>query len=90
MLDPAAIDQISAESWPEARDADELHDALLTLMRMPPVDEWRGILRRTCGNGRASTIARERICRFGSQPNVCPLPTMRMQLFAAGWNRLGR
>ena len=27
ILDPAAIDLISRESWPEARDADELHDA---------------------------------------------------------------
>ena len=31
ILDPAAIAQISAEAWPEVRDADELHDALLTL-----------------------------------------------------------
>ena len=31
ILDPAAIAQVAAESWPEVRDADELHDALLTL-----------------------------------------------------------
>ena len=29
-LDPAAIAQVAAEAWPEVRDADELHDALLT------------------------------------------------------------
>ncbi|MBV9613153.1 MAG: DEAD/DEAH box helicase, partial [Acidobacteriaceae bacterium] len=28
VLDPAAIDQVSGEVWPEARDSDELHDAL--------------------------------------------------------------
>ena len=30
-LDPAAIAQVAAEAWPPMRDADELHDALLTL-----------------------------------------------------------
>ena len=30
-LDAAAIEQVAAESWPVVRDADELHDALLTL-----------------------------------------------------------
>ncbi len=28
-LDPAAIDRVRGEAWPEPRDADELHDALL-------------------------------------------------------------
>src|SRR4029079_8312605 len=28
-LDPAAIEEVSSESWPVVRDADELHDALL-------------------------------------------------------------
>ena len=32
ILDPAAIAQVAAESWPDVRDADELHDALLTLL----------------------------------------------------------
>ncbi len=40
ILDPAAIAQVAAESWPVVRDADELHDALLTLITVPPVDEW--------------------------------------------------
>ena len=31
-LDPAAIAEVAAESWPVARDAEELHDALLTLV----------------------------------------------------------
>jgi ATP-dependent helicase Lhr and Lhr-like helicase len=29
-LDPAAIERVRDEAWPEIRDADELHDALLT------------------------------------------------------------
>ena len=48
VLDPAAIEQVAAESWPEVRDADELHDALLTLIMLPPVPEWSTIFCRTC------------------------------------------
>src|SRR5262249_45296799 len=40
-LDTAAIAQVAAESWPVVRDADELHDALLTLIALPPVSEWQ-------------------------------------------------
>lgn len=40
-LDPAAIQEVSSESWPVVRDADELHDALLTLILLPPVPEWQ-------------------------------------------------
>jgi ATP-dependent Lhr-like helicase len=40
-LDPAAVEEVSSESWPVVRDADELHDALLTLMVLPPVPEWQ-------------------------------------------------
>src|SRR2546425_1168802 len=39
-LDPAAIEEVFSESWPVVRDADELHDALLTLIVLPPVLEW--------------------------------------------------
>jgi len=34
-LDPAAIAQVQAEAWPDVRDADELHDALHTLVVVP-------------------------------------------------------
>ena len=40
-LDPDAIEEVFSESWPVVRDADELHDALLTLMVLPPVSEWQ-------------------------------------------------
>jgi ATP-dependent Lhr-like helicase len=40
-LDPAAIAQVGEESWPDVRNADELHDALLTLVVLPPVAEWQ-------------------------------------------------
>ena len=34
-LDPAAIEQVREEAWPDVRDADELHDVLLTLVVFP-------------------------------------------------------
>ena len=41
-LDAAAIAEVASESWPLVRDADELHDALLTLSVTPPVAAWEG------------------------------------------------
>jgi len=34
-LDPAAIEQVREEAWPDVRDADELHDVLHTLFAFP-------------------------------------------------------
>ena len=34
-LDLSAIEQVRNEAWPDVRDADELHDALLTLIAIP-------------------------------------------------------
>src|SRR5437667_7426813 len=34
-LDQDAIAQVCDEAWPDVRDADELHDALLTLVALP-------------------------------------------------------
>jgi ATP-dependent Lhr-like helicase len=39
-LDATAIETVADESWPVVRDADELHDALVTLVAVPPVPEW--------------------------------------------------
>lgn len=39
-LDAAAIAEVEDEAWPVVRDADELHDALLTLCVLPPVPDW--------------------------------------------------
>ena len=34
-LDPAAIAEVCDDAWPDVRDAEELHDALLTLVALP-------------------------------------------------------
>jgi ATP-dependent helicase Lhr and Lhr-like helicase len=38
-LDPAAIAEVCDEAWPDVRDAEELHDALLTLIAFPASGE---------------------------------------------------
>jgi ATP-dependent helicase Lhr and Lhr-like helicase len=55
-LDPAAIAQVAEESWPVVRDEHELHDALLTLIILPPVQEWREYYTALEQTGRASTL----------------------------------
>jgi len=53
VLDAAAIEQVAAESWPSVRDADELHDALLTLISLPPVADWQHWFEELLRDGRA-------------------------------------
>ena len=55
-LDPEAIARVAAESWPVARDAEELHDALLTLVLLPPRGEWRNWFERLVESRRAAAL----------------------------------
>jgi ATP-dependent Lhr-like helicase len=55
-LDPAAIAQVAEESWPVVRDPDELHDALLTLILLPPVEHWQYFFDQLRAKGRASIV----------------------------------
>ncbi len=55
-LDPAAIAQVAEESWPVVRDEHELHDALLTLIILPPIEAWREWYETLERGGRACTL----------------------------------
>src|SRR4029077_8309753 len=55
-LDPAAIAEVATESWPVARDADELHDALLTLIIVPERPEWQSLYDQLESGRRAATL----------------------------------
>ncbi len=55
-LDADAIAQVAAESWPVVRDSDELHDALLTLITLPPVAEWQPWFDQLAAANRVITI----------------------------------
>ena len=54
-LDPTAIEDVVRESWPVVRDADELHDALLTLIWLPEseVTDWAVFLPTLVESNRA-------------------------------------
>jgi ATP-dependent Lhr-like helicase len=55
-LDPEAIAEVVREAWPVVRDADELHDALLTLIWVPKDSDssWHSFIQELLDTGRAS------------------------------------
>ena len=55
-LDETAIREVAEEAWPVVRDPEELHDALLTLVLIPPRDEWRDWFAGLAEDGRATTL----------------------------------
>ncbi len=60
-LDAAAIDRVRAEAWPEAANADELHDALLGLgfVSNEEIDRqptWRGLVDALAKGRRATCV----------------------------------
>jgi ATP-dependent Lhr-like helicase len=59
-LDPAAIDRVRSEAWPLVRDADELHDALLTFGVLPASEgkDWQTWFEELRGAGRAAVVQR--------------------------------
>ncbi|MBV8197793.1 MAG: DEAD/DEAH box helicase, partial [Candidatus Eremiobacteraeota bacterium] len=81
-LDPAAIVEVGAESWPVVRDADELHDALTTLIVCPPVDAWQGWFdelvaqRRACALDNAWTCAERLAIARIAYPDATPAPAI--------------
>ncbi len=84
-LDPEIIAQVAADVRPVVRDAEELHDALLTLIVLPPSPEWsdffeelrrqrRAAVLRTAGH--ALWVAAERLelaRRLWPEAAVAPL-----------------
>jgi ATP-dependent Lhr-like helicase len=59
-LDPAAIEQVRREAWPLVRDADELHDALLSMVALPAEEgtAWRPWFEQLIAQARAATVNR--------------------------------
>ena len=58
-LDAAAIDEVRRQAWPEARNADELHDLLLGVCLLPEDlrPEWRPLAESLIESGRAAVAA---------------------------------
>ncbi|HXT61216.1 MAG TPA: DEAD/DEAH box helicase, partial [Pirellulales bacterium] len=59
-LDPAAIELVRADAWPMVRDADELHDCLLSLSALPSVEglDWKIWFEELVRSGRATCLKR--------------------------------
>ncbi len=57
-LDPEAIARVADEAWPEARNAEEVHDALLGFVAIaePFIADWRDSLHMLRAEGRAEYI----------------------------------
>ncbi len=74
-LDPEAIEAVRNEAWPEARDADELHDALMGLGYLTDAEIqrntlWRNLAAQLVDDRRATRanevwMAAERLPQFG-------------------------
>ena len=60
-LDPAAIEQVRLDAWPQARDADELHEALVGLGFLTPAEiaanGWSSSLASLVAARRATRVA---------------------------------
>lgn len=58
-LDQAAITEVARESWPVVRNADELHDALLTLVWVPEIEapDWAPYLPELVASRRACLLS---------------------------------
>ncbi|HEX9264755.1 MAG TPA: DEAD/DEAH box helicase [Candidatus Binatia bacterium] len=58
-LDQAAIDAVRKQAWPEARNADELHDLLLGVCLLPVHrrPDWRPLAEELIADGRATTVS---------------------------------
>jgi ATP-dependent Lhr-like helicase len=59
-LDPEAIAQVKREAWPVVRDADELHDALLSSGALPRAEasSWLTFFDQLRSSGRAALVER--------------------------------
>ena len=55
-LDAQAIETVEREAWPLVRDAEELHDALLTLVALPQRAEWTELFGALAGQDRATSL----------------------------------
>jgi ATP-dependent Lhr-like helicase len=58
-LDAEAIATVRTQAWPDVRDADELHDVLLSLIALPDdaVGDWRAWAEELRAHGRATVAA---------------------------------
>ena len=84
-LDPEAIARVQSEAWPEAENADELHDALVWLSFLTGDEvksdpRWSGWLAELAGQKRAA--------RFDIAGSILWISAERLPQFRALWPKL--
>jgi ATP-dependent Lhr-like helicase len=86
-LDPDAIEQVRAEAWPLVRDADELHDVLLSQCALFEQEdpEWRRYFDELRSTGRACTATSAERSRFEPRSHFLWIATERWPLIQAIW-----
>ncbi|MBV8425111.1 MAG: DEAD/DEAH box helicase, partial [Candidatus Eremiobacteraeota bacterium] len=93
ILDQNAIAEVVAESWPVVRNADELHDALLSLVAVPPVDDWCSFYDELIAQRRATTLSVGDFAfwtsaeRLELAQRIYPEATMSPTIDAVAWSR---
>jgi ATP-dependent Lhr-like helicase len=80
-LDRAAIDQVREEAWPEPRDPEEMHDALLLHHCVTEEEAVNGKWQRWLAELESS----ERATRFVTDRNALWTAAERLPLFEAAW-----
>src|SRR5579875_3577782 len=55
-LDPAAIERVTEQVRPDPRDADELHDLLMTAVTLRPVPDWQAMFGDLVAARRAASV----------------------------------
>jgi ATP-dependent helicase Lhr and Lhr-like helicase len=72
-LDPAAIERVAEQVRPDPRDADELHDLLMTLVTLRPAPDWRPMFDTLVADRRAAAVhgpAGELWCAVERRPAI--------------------
>ncbi|MGH7644189.1 MAG: DEAD/DEAH box helicase, partial [Gemmatimonadales bacterium] len=73
-LDATAVAEVRARAWPDVRDRDELHDALLTLVLLPAAaaETWTGLVDELIRDGRATRASWTISATRGAGPAATP------------------
>jgi ATP-dependent Lhr-like helicase len=89
-LDPEAIERVRTEAAPDVRDADELHDLLLSTVVLRPVAEWTEWFTALRAAGRATLVhdgmwcAAENVAALTSAPDASVVAMVRGHLDITG------
>ena len=86
-LDPEAIAEVARESWPVVRDADELHDALLTLIWVPQSSaaDWGSYITELLESGRVYEVRIGGVQGWVAAERVWEPGMLPVQAIVQGW-----